>query len=74
MESSKTCVGKIEVSLILPLLYTIKLQQGEHLKNNITILLAKLDLWKRLGLLTFEAKPYALLRVTMDIMRIYLDT
>jgi hypothetical protein len=25
-------------------------------------------------LLTFEAKPYALLRVIMDIMRIYLDT
>jgi hypothetical protein len=31
----------------LPLLYTIKLQQGEHLKNNITIILVKLDLWKR---------------------------
>jgi hypothetical protein len=28
--SSKICVGKIEFSLILPLLYTIKLQQGEH--------------------------------------------
>jgi hypothetical protein len=27
-------------------LYTIKLQQGEHLKKNIPILLAKLDLWK----------------------------
>jgi hypothetical protein len=25
------------------------------------------------GFLTFEAKPYTLLRVTIDIMRIYLD-
>jgi hypothetical protein len=47
VENSKTCVGKVEVSLILPSLYIIKLQQGEHLKNNITILLTKLDLWKR---------------------------